>query len=95
MKKIYKAIYQILKIKLFKETKTIYKRREKKTMSTTYYEYEKVKVKIAHRLFNMDGWTVYGWHNDNSDPMTDYYDPAYWDGIAEKNGYRLVVDKFR
>jgi flagellar hook protein FlgE len=62
-------------------------------MSNTYYEYEKVKVKIAHRLFNMDGWTVYGWHNDNSDPMTDYYDPAYWDGIAEKNGYRLVVDK--
>lgn len=62
-------------------------------MSDTYYEYEKVKVKIAHRLFNMDGWKVYGWHNDNSDPMTDYYDPASWNGIAEKNGYRLVIDK--
>jgi hypothetical protein len=24
--------------------------------------------------------------------MTDYYDPAYWEGIATKNGYVLVVD---
>ena len=62
-------------------------------MSDTYYSYREVKVKIAHRLQHMDGWTVYGYHADNSDPMSDYYDPAYWDGIAEKNGFRLVVDK--
>lgn len=60
---------------------------------STYYEYQDVKVKIAHRLMKMDGWKVYGYHADNSDSMTDYYDPAYWDGIAEKNGYRLVIDK--
>ena len=60
---------------------------------STYYQYRDVKVKIAHRLFKLDGWTVYGYHADNSDSMTDYYDPAYWDGIAEKNGYKLVVDQ--
>lgn len=60
---------------------------------STYYAYQDVKVKIAHRLMKMDGWKVYGYHADNSDSMTDYYDPAYWDGIAEKNGYRLVIDK--
>ena len=60
---------------------------------STYYEYQDVKVKIAHRLMKMDGWKVYGYHADNSDSMSDYYDPAYWDGIAEKNGYRLVIDK--
>lgn len=64
-------------------------------MSDTYYDYRDVKVKIAHRLFKMDGWKVYGYHADNSDPMTDYYDPAYWGGIAEKNGYILVVDGYR
>lgn len=59
---------------------------------STYYEYQDVKVLIAHRLFNMEGWKVYGYEADNSDPMTDYWDPAYWGGIAEKNGYKLVVD---
>jgi len=60
--------------------------------NTTYYQYREVKVKIAHRLQMLDGWTVYGYYADNSDPMTDYYDPAFWGGIATKNGYTLVVD---
>lgn len=60
--------------------------------SSTYYQYQDVKVKIAHRLLNMDGWKVYGYHADESDSMTDYYDPAYWGGLAEKNGFLLVVD---
>lgn len=38
------------------------------------------------------GWTLYGWKEDKSDAMTDYYDPATWDGIAEKDGYVGVVD---
>ena len=59
---------------------------------STYYDYQDVKVMIAHKLMAMDGWKVYGYHADNSDPMTDYYDPAYWGGIAEKNGYILCVD---
>lgn len=60
--------------------------------SSTYYQYQDVKVKIAHRLLNMDGWKVYGYHADESDSMTDYFDPAYWGGLAEKNGFLLVVD---
>lgn len=61
---------------------------------STYYEYQDVKVMIAHRLMAMDGWKVYGYSADNSDPMTDYYDPAHWGGVAEKNGYILCVDVY-
>ena len=58
---------------------------------STYYEYQDVKVAIARCLMKIEGWHVYGFHEDNSDPMTDYWDPAYWGGIAEKNGYILCV----
>lgn len=61
---------------------------------STYYEYRDVKVMIAHKLMNMDGWKVYGYSPDRSDSMTDYYDPAYWGGVAEKNGYILCVDVY-
>ena len=40
------------------------------------------------------GWTLYGFKEDRSDSMTDYYDPASWDGIAEKvsaDGPSVVV----
>ena len=59
---------------------------------STYYEYRDVGVMIAHKLMVMDGWEVFGYHADHSDMMTDYYDPAYWNGIATKNGYTLVVN---
>lgn len=59
---------------------------------STYYDYQDVGVMIAHKLMKMDGWKVYGYHADESDTMTDYYHPAYWNGIAEKNGYILVVN---
>lgn len=59
---------------------------------STYYEYRDVGVMIAHKLMAMDGWEVFGYHADHSDMMTDYYDPAYWNGIATKNGYILVVN---
>lgn len=54
---------------------------------STYYDYREVGVMIAHKLMNMEGWKVYGYKPDESDCMTDYYNPAYWDGVAEKNGY--------
>lgn len=54
---------------------------------STYYEYQDVGVMIAHKLMAIDGWKVYGYHADESDSMTDYYSPAYWNGVAEKNGY--------
>lgn len=61
---------------------------------SNYYQYEDVKVMIAVQLMKMDGWKVYGYSPDNSDWMTEYYDPAYWKGIAEKNGYILCVDQY-
>ena len=60
---------------------------------STYYEYADVKRMIVNELFKRNGWKVWGYYPDNSDPMTDYYDPEHWGGIAEKNGYVLVVDK--
>lgn len=61
---------------------------------SNYYEYRDVKVMIAHKLMSMEGWKVYGYKEDRSDSMTDYYDPANWDGVAEKNGYILCVDVY-
>jgi hypothetical protein len=58
---------------------------------SNYYDMRDGKVRIAHELMNR-GWTVYGYHADESDSMTDYYCPAYWNGIAEKNGFVLCVD---
>ena len=60
----------------------------------TYYQYRDVKVMVAKKLMTMDGWKVYGYHPDESDFMTDYYSPAFWDGIAEKNGYILCVNVY-
>ena len=59
---------------------------------SNYYEYQRVGVMIAHKLMQMDGWKVFGYHADESDPMTDYWSPAYWNGIATKNGYTLVFN---
>ena len=59
---------------------------------SNYYEYQDVKVMTAHKLMSMEGWKVYGYKADESDSMVDYYSPAHWDGIAEKNGYILCVN---
>ena len=61
---------------------------------SNYYSYREVKVMIAHKLMSMEGWKVYGYKEDRSDSMTDYFDPANWDGVAEKNGYILCVDVY-
>lgn len=50
---------------------------------SNYYDYREVKVMIAHKLMDMDGWTVYGYHADESDSMTDYWNPASWGGVAD------------
>lgn len=61
---------------------------------SNYHNYREVKVMIAHKLMSMEGWKVYGYKEDRSDSMTDYWDPANWDGVAEKNGYILCVDVY-
>jgi hypothetical protein len=60
-------------------------------MSYDYYDFRKAKVRIADELRKRD-WKIYGYHEDQSDSMSDYYSPAYWDGIATKNGFVLCVD---
>jgi hypothetical protein len=61
---------------------------------SNYYDYREVKVMIAHKLMNMEGWKVYGYTPDESDIMTDYWSPAHWGGVAEKNGYILCVNVY-
>lgn len=61
---------------------------------SNYYDYREVKVMIAQKLMAMEGWKVYGYKEDRSDSMTDYWDPANWYGVAEKNGYILCVDVY-
>ncbi|PLR99611.1 LPD25 domain-containing protein [Bacillus sp. T33-2] len=40
------------------------------------------------------GWNCFGYRADQSDSMTDYYSPARWEGVAEKDGYILLVDVY-
>lgn len=56
-----------------------------------YYDIREAKLKIAEELKNR-GWEIFNLKEDESDPMTDYYSPANWGGIAIKNGFVLVVD---
>lgn len=59
--------------------------------NSNYYDFQNAKVVIAMEL-KKRGWQLFGFHEDESDMMTDYYNPAYWNGIATKNGYVAVVD---
>lgn len=61
---------------------------------SNYYEYRSIKAAIAEKLMTMDGWKVYGYTPDESDMMVDYWSPAHWGGVAEKNGYILCVDVY-
>lgn len=58
---------------------------------SNYYEYKDIKLKIMRGL-EANGWTCFGYKPDTSDMMTDYYNPASWEGIAEKDGFVLVID---
>ncbi|WP_182004625.1 LPD25 domain-containing protein [Priestia aryabhattai] len=43
---------------------------------------------------NNNGWKVFGFRSDQSDFMTDYYCPAYFEGIASKDGYVLLINAY-
>lgn len=58
-----------------------------------YGDQRKAKVNLSTAL-RTKGWEIFGYKADESDSMTDYYSPAYWDGIATKNGLTLVVDVY-
>lgn len=62
-------------------------------MAMSYYEKQGSLVSLMEGL-QKRGWLIYGFNEDKSDMMTDYWHPASWDGIAVKNGYILVVDVY-
>lgn len=61
---------------------------------STYYQYEDVKIAMYHALQKKEGWKLYGYKEDESDSMTDYYSPAHWGGIGVKNGFVLCVNVY-
>ncbi len=71
------------------------KRIKNKSYETRGYDYydKKESLNIICQVLAYNGWVIYGYKEDRSDFMTDYYEPASWDGIAVKNGYILVMNK--
>ena len=66
-------------------------------MASNYREMREAAVEVGHAL-ERRGWKLYGFKEDRSDSMTDYFDPESWDGIATKgertacvyvNGYQV------
>jgi len=58
---------------------------------SNWWQKERGKAALAEEL-RRRGWTVHGYTPDRSDPTTDYYAPAFWDGVATKDNAVLVVD---
>lgn len=54
---------------------------------------QEAKVNLSVALVAA-GWQRYGFTEDRSDMMTDYYAPAHWDGVATKDGFVLCVDVY-
>jgi hypothetical protein len=59
----------------------------------SYYDNQESVANIYVGLVEK-GWKCYGYKADESDSMTDYWSPARWEGIAEKNGFVLLVDVY-
>jgi len=72
--------------------KQLWSQNEKEQIETMKELYNSFTQDQKPEWLTMEGWKVCGYHADESDSMTDYYSPAYWNGIAEKNGYVLVVN---
>lgn len=56
-----------------------------------YYGDKRDSLVVIMEGLKHRGWLIYGYKEDRSNAMEDYFDPASWDGIAVKNGYILVV----
>jgi hypothetical protein len=59
----------------------------------SYYDNQESVANIYVGLVER-GWNCFGYKADESDSMTDYWSPARWEGIAEKNGFVLLVDVY-
>jgi hypothetical protein len=68
-----------------------YKTKKGMVMVMWYGDKRESMVNLSIAL-SYEGWKVYGFSPNESDSMTDYYCPAWWQGLATKNGFTLVVD---
>lgn len=59
-------------------------------MATSYYQKQLAVSNVGEELARR-GWKLYGYHEDQSDSMTDYFHPASWDGVAEHPDYPGVL----
>jgi hypothetical protein len=53
-------------------------------------ERRRATVRIGEELRHR-GWELFGYYEDKSDPMTDYYSPASWRGVATHSHHAGVV----
>jgi len=56
-----------------------------------YHEEKGAAVRVGHAL-ERRGWKLFGWKQDKSDSMTDYWDPESWDGVAQKGDFVACVN---
>lgn len=59
-------------------------------MPLHYSDKRQAITNVGHELHRR-GWKLWGYHEDQSDSMTDYYAPASWDGVATHPEYPGVV----
>jgi hypothetical protein len=63
---------------------------------STHWTDKRASVALVGAALRERGWKLYGWKDDRSDSMTDYYDPEHWDGVAEHpSGAVCCVDVSR
>lgn len=55
-----------------------------------YHDKRSAQAMIGHAL-EARGWKLFGYKEDRSDAMTDYYEPERWDGIATLGEYVACV----
>ncbi|MFN0131252.1 MAG: hypothetical protein ACKVW3_01775 [Phycisphaerales bacterium] len=58
----------------------------------THYTDKRASVALVGGELARRGWKLWGWKEDRSDSMTDYYDPESWRGVATKDGATVCVD---
>lgn len=59
-------------------------------MALSWSEKQSVVAQVGEELARR-GWQLFGYREDQSDLMTDYYCPASWDGVATHPDYPDVV----
>ena len=59
-------------------------------MATDFYGKQRATVNIGMAL-QQRGWQLLGFRADTSDSMSDYHNPARWDGIATHDAYPGVL----